>query len=195
MSSALLSTRDEGSGLKGSAHEDRRNQHPTANRRPDIPARLKPNLPGNPTRSSATTLSEDFERARQSYLNRGAAPLATLGWVHWHNSQRLHAHLGNTPQFENATSRDRSRRCGGSWSGAERADGNDGYSVVTGVGVVAERGHDEQAGGLPNRRFAMISISNLQYSEVQPWLTLAPKQQVARSIPVSGSDSCSINVL
>ena len=24
--------------------------------------------------------------------------LATLGWVHWHNTQRLHSHLGDTPR-------------------------------------------------------------------------------------------------
>ena len=30
--------------------------------------------------------------------------LATLGWVHWHNTQRLHSHLGDTPpaEFEEA---------------------------------------------------------------------------------------------
>ena len=30
--------------------------------------------------------------------------LATLGWVHWHNHQRLHSHLGDTPpaEFEEA---------------------------------------------------------------------------------------------
>ena len=26
--------------------------------------------------------------------------LATLGWVHWHNSQRLHTHLGDVPPTE-----------------------------------------------------------------------------------------------
>ena len=32
--------------------------------------------------------------------------LATLGWVHWHNTQRLHSHLGDTPpaEFEEAYS-------------------------------------------------------------------------------------------
>ena len=30
--------------------------------------------------------------------------LATLGWVHWHNTQRLHSYLGDVPpaEFENA---------------------------------------------------------------------------------------------
>lgn len=30
--------------------------------------------------------------------------LATLGWVHWHNTQRLHGYLGDVPpaEFENA---------------------------------------------------------------------------------------------
>ena len=30
--------------------------------------------------------------------------LATLAWVHWHNTQRLHSHLGDTPpaEFEEA---------------------------------------------------------------------------------------------
>ena len=30
--------------------------------------------------------------------------LATLGWVHWHNTQRLHSHLGDLPpaEFEEA---------------------------------------------------------------------------------------------
>ncbi|WP_391856799.1 IS3 family transposase, partial [Vibrio cidicii] len=30
--------------------------------------------------------------------------LATLGWVHWHNTQRLHGYLGDIPpaEFENA---------------------------------------------------------------------------------------------
>ena len=30
--------------------------------------------------------------------------LATLGWVHWHNAQRLHGYLGDVPpvEFENA---------------------------------------------------------------------------------------------
>ena len=30
--------------------------------------------------------------------------LATLGWVHWHNTQRLHCYLGDVPpaEFENA---------------------------------------------------------------------------------------------
>ena len=29
--------------------------------------------------------------------------LATLGWVHWHNTQRLHGYLGDVPpaEFEN----------------------------------------------------------------------------------------------
>ena len=30
--------------------------------------------------------------------------LATLGWVHWHNTQRLHGYLGDVPpaEFEQA---------------------------------------------------------------------------------------------
>jgi len=26
--------------------------------------------------------------------------LATLGWVHWHNTKRLHGYLGDVPPFE-----------------------------------------------------------------------------------------------
>ncbi|PWI28192.1 IS3 family transposase, partial [Pseudoglutamicibacter cumminsii] len=26
--------------------------------------------------------------------------LATLGWVHWHNTQRLHGYLGDVPPLE-----------------------------------------------------------------------------------------------
>jgi putative transposase len=26
--------------------------------------------------------------------------LATLGWVHWHNHERLHGYLGNVPPVE-----------------------------------------------------------------------------------------------
>ena len=26
--------------------------------------------------------------------------LATLGWVHWHNTQRLHGYLGDVPPVE-----------------------------------------------------------------------------------------------
>jgi putative transposase len=29
--------------------------------------------------------------------------LATLGWVHWHNTQRLHGYLGDIPPAELAT--------------------------------------------------------------------------------------------
>jgi len=30
----------------------------------------------------------------------GDAELATLAWVHWHNTQRLHGHLGDIPPAE-----------------------------------------------------------------------------------------------
>ena len=31
---------------------------------------------------------------------RDGVELATLGWVHWHNHQRLHTYLGDTPPAE-----------------------------------------------------------------------------------------------
>ena len=39
-----------------------------------------------------------------SWRSIDAVELATLGWVHWHSSQRLHSHLGDTPpaEFEEA---------------------------------------------------------------------------------------------
>ena len=37
--------------------------------------------------------------------------LATLGWVHWHNTQRLHGYLDDIPpvEFERSTPPDRDR--------------------------------------------------------------------------------------
>ena len=51
----------------------------------------KAELVRGPTRSGPWKTVEDLE-------------LATLGWVHWHNTQRLHGYLGDVPpaEFENA---------------------------------------------------------------------------------------------
>ena len=51
----------------------------------------KAELVRGPTRSGPWKTVEDLE-------------LATLGWVHWHNTQRLHSYLGDVPpaEFENA---------------------------------------------------------------------------------------------
>ena len=51
----------------------------------------KAELVRGPVRSGPWKTVEDLE-------------LATLGWVHWHNTQRLHGYLGNIPpaEFENA---------------------------------------------------------------------------------------------
>ncbi|MGY3567725.1 putative transposase [Sinomonas sp. RB5] len=51
----------------------------------------KAELVRGPARSGPWKTVEDLE-------------LATLGWVHWHNTQRLHCYLGDTPpaEFENA---------------------------------------------------------------------------------------------
>ena len=34
---------------------------------------------------------------QRPWRNVDDVELATLGWVHWHNTQRLHSHLGDTP--------------------------------------------------------------------------------------------------
>lgn len=51
----------------------------------------KAELVRGPARSGPWKTVEDLE-------------LATLGWVHWHNTQRLHGYLGDIPpaEFENA---------------------------------------------------------------------------------------------
>lgn len=51
----------------------------------------KTELVRGPARSGPWRTVEDLE-------------LATLGWVHWHNTQRLHGYLGDIPpaEFENA---------------------------------------------------------------------------------------------
>ena len=50
----------------------------------------KAELVRGPARSGPWKRVEDFE-------------LATLGWVHWHNTQRLHGYLDDVPpvEFEN----------------------------------------------------------------------------------------------
>lgn len=49
---------------------------------------FKTELVRGPTRAGAPWITiEDLE-------------LATLGWVHWHNNQRLHGYLGDTPPAE-----------------------------------------------------------------------------------------------
>ena len=42
--------------------------------------------------------------AQGHWRNVDDVELATLGWVHWHNTQRLHSHLGDIPpaEFEEA---------------------------------------------------------------------------------------------
>ncbi len=42
--------------------------------------------------------------AQGPWRNVDDVELATLGWVHWHNTQRLHSHLGDIPpaEFEEA---------------------------------------------------------------------------------------------
>ncbi|SFO59097.1 Integrase core domain-containing protein [Pseudonocardia ammonioxydans] len=47
----------------------------------------KAELIRGPTRDGPWKTVEDVE-------------LATLGWVHWHNQQRLHGYLGNRPPAE-----------------------------------------------------------------------------------------------
>jgi len=62
-----------------------------------------------------TVLAETVNGYYKTELVRGPArqrpwktvedlELATLGWVHWHNAQRLHGYLGDVPpvEFENA---------------------------------------------------------------------------------------------
>ena len=41
---------------------------------------------------------------QRPWRNVDDVELATLAWVHWHNTQRLHSHLGDTPpaEFEEA---------------------------------------------------------------------------------------------
>lgn len=44
-------------------------------------------LPRGPAKSGPWKTIDDLE-------------LATLGWVHWHNTQRLHGYLGDVPPLE-----------------------------------------------------------------------------------------------
>lgn len=59
----------------------------------------KTELVRGPARSGPWKTVEDLE-------------LATLGWVHWHNTQRLHGYLGDVPpvEFEQAFYADQARR-------------------------------------------------------------------------------------
>ncbi len=57
-----------------------------------------------------TTLAEAVNALYKSELIRGLnqglwkcvedVELATLGWVHWHNTDRLHGYLNDVPPFE-----------------------------------------------------------------------------------------------
>jgi putative transposase len=59
----------------------------------------KAELVRGPARSGPRKTVEDLE-------------LATLGWVHWHSTQRLHGYLGDIPpvEFENAFYAGQARR-------------------------------------------------------------------------------------
>jgi len=59
---------------------------------------------------SINALAESVNGLYKSELIRGSdqgpwrtvedVELATLGWAHWHNSQRLHGYLGDVPPIE-----------------------------------------------------------------------------------------------
>ena len=52
-----------------------------------------------PNRSTATTSpnSSTAPRAVGPWKTVEDVELATLGWVHWHNTHRLHGYLGDIP--------------------------------------------------------------------------------------------------